>query len=212
MKRIGIIILATAAIVCSCTGQKSTSKLERAIEHALTENLEGPQKVSVLELVKLDSTIFLTEFDRRKDVFEKRIEQNKKFHDDYYRRGLKKNAAIKYDEIHRDYEILNALELVKERMGDSLYLVAYYDYRVKAKVITGRIPKRIFSRIFRRKAQVLEDLYFAVTPDNEVISLSTDHKRLHQSTGLVIPGYSEIIKSETESDSETDSAELMEDE
>ncbi len=208
MKRIGIIILATAAIVCSCTGQKSTSKLERAIEHALTENLEGSQKVSVLEVVKLDSTIFLTEFDRRKDVFEKRIEQNKKFHDDYYRRGLKKNAAIKYDEIHRDYEILEALQAVKEKMGNSLHKVAYYDYRVKAEVITGIAPKRIIKRIIRRKAQILEDIYVAVTPDNEVLSLSTDYSKLHQATGLVIPGYKEIIKS----DSDSDATELLEDE
>ena len=69
----------------------------------------------------MDSTIFLTEFNRRISVFEMRIEQNKKFHDDYYRRGLKKNAAIKYDEIHRDYEILDTLQIVKQRIRFPLY-------------------------------------------------------------------------------------------
>jgi hypothetical protein len=135
-------------------------------------------------------------------VFETRIEQNKKFHDDYYRRGLKKNAAIKYDEIYKDYEILDTLRIVKERMGDSLYMVAYYDYRVRAEVKTGGIIRRII----RKKSQILDDLYFAITPDNEILSMSTDRRTLHYATGFVIPGYSEIIKAES------DSTEVIQDE
>ncbi len=197
MKRIGIIILATAAIVSSCSllEKKSPSKLEKAIEKEITESLDGHQKCSVIELEKLDSTMFITEFDRRIKVFETRIEQNKKFHDDYYRRGLKQNAAIKYDEIYRDYEILDTLQIIKERMGDSLYMVAYYDYRVKAEVKMGGIVRRIV----RRKSQILDNLYFAITPDNKVLSMSTDRKTLHYTTGFAIPGYSGIIKAESDS-------------
>lgn len=204
MKRIGIIILATAAIVSSCSllGKKSPSKLEEVIENEISKSLDGHHKCSVIELEKLDSTIFITEFDRRIKVFETRIEQNKKFHDDYYRRGLKKNAAIKYDEIYRDYEILDTLRIVKERMGDSLYMVAYYDYRVRAEVKTGGIVRRII----RRKSQILDDLYFAITPDNEILSMSTNRRTLHYATGFVIPGYSEIIKAES------DSTEVIQDE
>jgi tRNA A37 N6-isopentenylltransferase MiaA len=95
MKRIGIIILATSVIICSCSRQeKPQTSLEKAIEKGLVESLSRPAKCSIIEIEKLDSTIFLTEFNRRTSVFEMRIEQNKKFHDDYYRRGLKKNAAI----------------------------------------------------------------------------------------------------------------------
>ena len=195
MKRIGIIILATSVIICSCSRQeKPQTSLEKAIEKGLVESLCRPAKCSIIEIEKLDSTIFLTEFNRRTSVFEMRIEQNKKFHDDYYRRGLKKNAAIKYDEIHRDYEILDTLQIVKQRMGDSLYMIAYYDYRVKAEVLAGRKLGRIVRKIIRRKAQILDDVYFAITPDNKVISVNTDYNKLHQATGLVIPGYSEIIK------------------
>lgn len=187
MKRIVIIILAAAAIICSCTSQKSRSGLEKAIEEEITKTLTEPYKFSIIELEKLDSTIFLTEFDRRMNVFEKRIAQNKIFHDDYYQRGLKKNASIKYDEILKDYEIIAILQAVKERMGDSVYMVAYSDYRVKAEVIINN------------KAQMLENVYFAITPDNKVLSTSTDRRKLHQATGLVIPGYSEIIKTEPSS-------------
>ena len=199
MKRIGIIILAAAAVISSCTGKKSVSSLEKAIEEEIINTLDGAYDFSIIELEKLDSTLFLTEFNRRINVFEMRIEANKKFLDDYFRRGLKKNAALKYDEIYKNYDILEALHAIKDRMGDSLYMVAYYDYRVKAQIKTGGIVRKTIGRVLKRNAQVLDDIYLAITPDNRVVSMNTDRKKLHQSTGLVIPGYSEIIKSESNS-------------
>ncbi len=52
MKRIGIIILAAAAIISSCTGKKSVSSLEKAIEEEIINTLDGAYDFSIIELEK----------------------------------------------------------------------------------------------------------------------------------------------------------------
>ncbi len=104
-----------------------------------------------------------------------RIEANKKFLDDYFRRGLKKNAALKYDEIYKDYDILEALHAIKDRMGDSS-IWWHTTTTVKAQIKTGGIVRKTIGRVLKRNAQVLDDIYLAITPDNRVVSMNTDRK------------------------------------
>ena len=81
-------------------------------------------------------------------------------------------------------------EIIGEMMGDDTLKVAYYDYSFtySGKVGQTRVPA--------------QQAYAAVTPDYRVLTCVSDKRDLHKATGLVIPGYKELLDSFKETEEE----------
>lgn len=183
MKRL-IIVAVTAAVVCSCAKEEPKSPLELAIEQKAVESVaDHPYTFKITKLELLDSTTFRTEFERRTKVFQVRFDQNNKLFQRYMKEGLRENAMSKVPIMRKDRNRVAALDSMKTRMGDSIDMIAYYDYLVSADVTVDK------------QTLDFEDVYFAITPDNRILSMTKNKKDLHKATGFAIPGYDLLLKS-----------------
>lgn len=181
MKRLTLILCAALA-VCACT-QKEPDPVAEAIAAELTKDIDQPFDISVHNLQLLDSTTFATEFQRRISIYDIRLNQNTERLEKYIRQGMKKNANLMYDELKKDTKIYNELIGLKEMMGDDTLKIAYYDYSF---TYGGKVGN---SKLSDKQA------YATVTPERKVLTCVSDQRDLHKATGLVIPGYKELLDS-----------------
>ena len=79
---------------------------------------------------------------------------------------------------------------MKEMMGADTLKTAYYDYSY---TYSGKVGGQ---RIAPKKA------FATVTPEGKVITFAAERKELHKATGLVIPGYKELLDSFKETEEE----------
>lgn len=187
MKRI-IFLLALTLTVCSCDKYKDDPVCAAIAQKAMEPYGDQPYKATFDSITLLDSTTLAVEMDRRINAFNMKRQNDELLYIKYFKQSKKKNAARKCDDMSKDDEILKKLNALKEKMGDSLNQVAYYDYKFTATVkLSG-------------KTLQMKDCFATVTPDNEVITLSSDVKSLHKATGKVIPGYLELISDTPEED------------
>jgi len=185
MKHI-IPFIAIVILFCSCGQEASVDPLYAAIEAEAMHSVADPYKFKIVSVEKVDSTVFATELERRMNVYQLKNQQNTKLYKRYMAQGLAANAANKIETIRKDNRILEALGVIHDRMqaNDSLNVICYYDYKVTAKVSV------------KGKSIPFNDVYFSITPDNRVLTMSYEQKKLHKATGLVIPGYREVIDGE----------------
>lgn len=180
-----MMIVALAALsLCACAKKAPEGPVADAIAAELMKDVNEPYKFVFEELTLLDSTTFATEFARRIDVYEIQLNQNAERLEKYTKEGKRKNAEKVFQEYKRGQKILGELEAMRDLMGDDTLKVAYYDYAFSgvAKLSKGR--KKVFDKG-----------YATVTPENRVLTVAGDTKSLHKATGLVIPGYQELLDS-----------------
>lgn len=181
MKRFLILACAVLALA-SCT-PKAADPVADAIVAEMMKDIDQPYKLQITDLKLLDSTTFATEFQRRIGIYDIRLDQNTARLEKYMKEGKRKNATLMFEAIQKDTKIYNELIGMKEMMGDDTLKVAYYDYSYSysGKVGDTKIPPK--------------QAFATVTPDGRVLTFVSDHADLHKATGLVIPGYKELLDS-----------------
>ena len=180
---------ACLALALSACNSKQ-GPLESAIAEALTRDIDKPCNIKVRDVQKLDSTTFITEFKRRINIYEIRLDQNTARLEKYIKEGKKTNATKVFGELQRDTKIYNELLGLKEMMADDTLKTAYYDYTF---VYHGKVGDQ---RISATRA------YCTITPDGRVLTYGPEQKVIHKGTGIVIPGYQELLDSFKEKDEE----------
>ena len=182
MKRI-IVLACVGLALASCTQKKEMDPVSQAIVAEMMKDVEQPYDIQITDLKLLDSTTFAVEFERRIGIYDTRLDQNTARMEKYMREGKKKNASLMFEALQKDTKIYNELNAMKEMMADDTLNTAYYDYSYtySGKVGDTRIaPKQAFA---------------TVTPDYRVLTYVSDQRDLHKATGLVIPGYKELLDS-----------------
>lgn len=183
MKKVFLLALA-ALMVCACAKKGPEGPVADAISSELMKDVNEPYQFEFHELTLLDSTDFATEFARRIDVYEIQLNQNAARLEKYTREGKRKNAEKVFQEYKRGQKILNELEAMRDLMGDDTLNVAYYDYAFSGEAKLSKGRKKVFDKGFA-----------TVTPDFRVLTVAGAQKDLHKATGLVIPGYQELLDS-----------------
>jgi hypothetical protein len=190
MKR--LLVLTCAVLALAACSQKKADPVADAIATEMMKGVEQPYSLHISDLKLLDSTTFATEFQRRIGIYETRLDQNAARLEKYMQQGMKKNASLMFEALQKDTKIYNELITMKEMMGDDTLKVAYYDYSY---TYSGKVGK---TRVPAQPA------YATVTPDYRVLTYVSDKRDLHKATGLVIPGYKELLDSFKESEEETE--------
>ena len=177
------VLFALLACVLTACAQKPVDPVVEAIVEAMMKDIDQPYDIQVTNLQRLDSTTFATEFQRRISIYDIRLDQNTARLERFIRDGMKKNATVTFEALQRDTKIYNELNALKEMMGDDTLKTAYYDYAYtySGKVGNQRIPSK--------------NAFATVTPDGRVLTFASDRKDIHKATGLVIPGYRELLDS-----------------
>ena len=184
MKRFAIFLLPLLFALAAGCSEKAPNPLEDALGAYILQGEEGTFRLYNIE--KIDSTTFRTEFERRQNVFELKVREETRLYDSYVAQGKPKNAARHSDAILRTYEVMAGLDSLKAVMEGRLDDIAYYDY--------------VFSGTAETKDKIIElaEYYVSMTPELEVITLSSDRKDLHKAGGRAIPGYLQMLGRESE--------------
>ena len=175
-----LILAATALSLAACTSQKDPYQV--SLENAIVEQLGEGTKVKIESFQRIDSTTFGKELAYRRKVFDLRLAQNVKLLDKYNRQGLPNSAQGKRGAILHDHEVIDGLAQMAETLGDTLDMIAYYDYK-----FTGRVSLNGSKAEYR-------DYYAVITPDGKVYNIDSNLKTLHKPMGHVIPGYVELVQ------------------
>lgn len=183
MKKLLIVLLA-ALTLGACTEKGPSGPVADAISAELMKDVNEPWTFAFNSLVLVDSTTFATEYARRINVYEIQLEQNAARIEKYTRQGKRKNVEKVFSEYKRGQKILGELEAMRELMGEDTANVAYYDYAFSG---TAKLPKG--------RKKVFDKGFATVTPDGRVLTVAGDPKDLHKATGLVLPGYQELLDS-----------------
>lgn len=173
-------------IAAACAQTSAPGPVETALINKIAESVSPDAVITIDNLEKVDSTTFGTELERRIHVFTVRHERNENFYQKYKSEGKRKNAALKKEAMEKDILVLEGLNKIAERMGDSLNVVAYYDYK--------------FSGCAETETQrtVFQDYYASITPDCQIMSMGSSNRGLHKALGRVIPGYLDLIGKDLE--------------
>lgn len=175
-----------AVLVLAACQSRPVDPVEQALRDKVTETMNGDAtRIRIYDLERIDSTTWREELERRRHVFELRLKQNEEYYWQYRSQGLPKNAAIKKAEMEKDRRVLDGLDAIGRELADSLDCVAYYDYSF-AVYASGR-----------ETTLNLDQAYATITPYAQVFSLSEDRRELHKTTGHLLPGYVDLVASET---------------
>lgn len=170
------------ALASSC-GQ-APDPLQEALGAYLLQGQEGTFRLYSIE--KIDSTTFRTEFERRENVYNLKIQEETRLYESYVLQRKPKNAARHWDAIQRTHEVMAGLDSLKAGMEGRLDEIAYYDY-----VFSGRADTE------SRYAEY-QSAYASITPALEVIIVSSERKDLHKAGGRAIPGYLQMLGKDVE--------------
>ena len=167
-------------VIAAGCAEKAPDPLQEPLGAYILQGQEGTFRLYRIE--KVDSTTFRTEFERRQNVFDLKLQAETRLYNDYVRQNKPKNAARHWDAIQRTREVMNGLDSLKAVLDGRLDEVAYYDY-----VFSGRVD------LGSRYAEYPE-AYASITPAREVITVTTERKDLHKAGGRAIPGYLQMLK------------------
>lgn len=182
IRHIATICLCCAALLGSCGGGKPVlSDTQKAVVAALSEDFEGEMDFQFDTFEKIDSTAMGTEVDRRIEAFTQVLLQNYRLYNGYVAANKNKNAAKKQKSIELDTDMLKLLQEYKAALGDDSLKVAYYDYKFSGRGVENGVT------------HIYKETYAAITPEGEVVAVSSSLKNLHTATGKVIPGYSALL-------------------
>lgn len=181
-----IALFAAALLMASCS-DKAPDPVEEAIVREIMSMDEAFTKVLVKSgIVKVDSTTFRTELQRRKDAFDHKIKVESDLIVKYSAQNKRNNAERKRKALIRDYEIVRGLDSLENVLGARLDDVAYYEY-----VFTAEASNE-------EKRMTFKDAYAAVTPDGRPLGVASSSKDLHKRMGIAIPGYLEVLHGDAE--------------
>lgn len=184
MKHIAKFLLPLLFVLAAGCSEKAPNPLEEALGKYILQGQEGSFHLYGIE--KIDSTTFRTEFERRQNVFDLKLREETKLYDSYVAQGKPKNAARHSDAILRTREVMAGLDSLKAVMEGRLDEIAYYDYVFSGKAETDD------------KIIELTEHYVSMTPELEIIALSSDRKDLHKAGGRAIPGYLQMLGKDSE--------------
>lgn len=178
-------VLLALAIICTACSSNQKSPVEAALEARVAENMEAEaiNMTYYQHPVKIDSTTIGEELDRRKKLFEKKIEVQSVQLIRLLNEGKKNNAEMRQESIRKSYSIISSIDSLAVELKDVLNDVAYYDYS--------------FSGVAKsqgHKDMEMKDAWFSITPGMNIIALTNDKSDLHKAGGWSIPGYYEILK------------------
>ena len=162
--------------------------LQEALGAYILQDKEGTFQLYSIE--KIDSTTFRTEFERRKQVFDRKIEQESVLYGSYVMQRMPKNAARHLEALQRTAAASKSLDSLKACLEDRLDEIAYYDYVFTATAV-GKEGSTDFV-----------DTYASITPGLEVIVATPDRRDLHKYGGRAIPGYLQMLGQDTDLEEE----------
>lgn len=172
---------AAAAVLASCAGPAPADPVAEAIGRVVRAETRVPVHVDNARVT--DSTTFEVELDRRRRIQELKIYQDSAYREKYLAKGMRTNARRKAAAIDKSRRIICGLDSIRASMGAGAGRVAYYDYVFDYCTADGK-----GGRTKPRQA------YATVSPDGRVLTWSPDRRDIHKRTGLVIPGYAELLE------------------
>lgn len=175
-------VLALCAFLSVSCSQAPKDPMELTLRAEIEHLTEAGAKVLLNSFELVDSTSLGEEIDYRIKVFNIKLDQDRKFREQYKKEGRPVNEAKKVEAIANDERVIAGLEAMKIAMADSLGTIVFRDYRFSGKAVSSE------------NETVFEDYYAAISPEGEVLALEPSQKGLHKSLGRVIPGYTELIK------------------
>ncbi len=179
-------VMLTAAVLCCGCSRQAPSALETAILARVAQQAgTDPASVHLGKVECVDSSTFRAEVARRREVFSFKLEQDSKLYERYRVERKMNNASAKFAAMQKDIRVLASLDSLEQSLSARLDEIAFYDYRFSA---TGKMPDG-------GRLEVPE-MYIALTPDAQVVSMAGDRKALRKGTGRVIPGYLELFGAE----------------
>ena len=170
-----ILLLCVLAVGCA----KTPDPVQEALNAYILKDQEGTFRLYNIE--KVDSTTFRTEFERRQNVFDLKLQEETKLYENYALQRKMKNAERHWDAIQRTHEVIKGLDSLRASMEGRMDEIAYYDY-----VFSGRAETGDAATEFR-------DTWFSITPALEIITMTAERKDLHKAGGRAIPGYLKML-------------------
>ncbi|MBN1989403.1 MAG: hypothetical protein JW783_08410 [Bacteroidales bacterium] len=190
-KTIGLIVAVTmicGGILLSCTKKQTRDDLVRNnAEQYLKENMNDPESYEFVKLELIDSVLYKDNIEYRRQMFENRLENEKKMLTFKEEVRLTSPSMYSDDEINRhkneiskDERIIAAIDSIEISLGNKVNEVASYTY--------------IFS--FRGKnelgAKTINVYYLQTTPDLNVKNLTTEKSKIIVNPSD-FPGYLDIL-------------------
>ncbi len=178
MKNTARLLLLLGILAAGCA-KKAPDPVEEALSAYILRGQQGTFLVYTLE--KIDSTTFRTEFEHRQNVFERKLQEETKLFENYYFQNKKKNADRHWEAMERTREAIKGLDSLRSALAGRMDEIAYYDY-----VFSGRAETADAATEFK-------DTYVCMTPELEIIAMTTERRDLHKAGGRAIPGYRQML-------------------
>lgn len=176
-------LLPAMALLAGCAG--GGDPVEAALRAKIADQIGDPSaKVSIYKIEKTGQATLGEELKRRKDVFQLQARQNGRLYEEYMSKGKPRNAMLKLEAIDKAQRILLQLDSLEEAYADQLDSIIFFDYKFSGKAST------------KDSRFDLSEAYASITPDFRVLSVSTDARDIHKSTGRAIPGYLSLFGGE----------------
>ena len=177
-------MIVTALVVVTSCNNKAPDPVAAAIEASAMQGTESDYTFRFTSLAKIDSTTFRTEFEHRKDVFRLKQQTEEKLYLRYVNEHKPKTAESHRQAMEKAKANLELMDYLESEMAGRLDDVAYYDY--------------VFSGYSQTKEArtTYDNVYVTITPDYEVLTMTSNQKDMHKGTGRVIPGYIEGVSAE----------------
>ena len=186
MRSITKVLILSLLCVLSAGCKEEPDPLQDALGAYILRGQEGTFRLFSIE--KIDSTSFRTEFERRQNVFDLKLQEETRLYNNYVLQRKPKNAVRPWDAMQRTREVMKGLDSLRTVMEDRMDEIAYYDY-----VFSGRADTDTRYTEF-------QDAYASISPSLEVISLTLERKDLHKAGGRAIPGYLQMLGQTSEED------------
>ncbi|MCR4860620.1 MAG: hypothetical protein K5910_08165 [Bacteroidales bacterium] len=183
MKNLARFLMLSLLCVFASGCKEEPDPLRDALGSYILGGREGSFRLYSIE--KIDSTSFRTEFERRQNVFDLKLQEETKLYENYTFQRKPKNAARHWEAIRRTQEVIKGLDSLKAGFEGRLDEIAYYDYVFSGRAVTDD------------NYAEFTDAYASITPAFEVISLTSERKDLHKAGGRAIPGYLQMLGKES---------------
>lgn len=177
MKNTAKLLLLLGLLAAGCA--KAPDPVEESLAAYILRGREGSFRLYSLE--KIDSTTFRTEFEHRQNVFDLKLQEETRLFENYYFQNKKKNADRHWEAMERTREAIKGLDSLRSALAGRMDEIAYYDY-----VFSGRAETADAATEFK-------DTYVCMTPELEIIAMTTERRDLHKAGGRAIPGYRQML-------------------
>ena len=178
MKNTAKLLLLLGLLAAGCA-KKAPDPVEESLAAYILRGREGSFRLYSLE--KIDSTTFRTEFEHRQNVFDLKLQEETRLFENYYFQNKKKNADRHWEAMERTREAIKGLDSLRSALAGRMDEIAYYDY-----VFSGRAETADAATEFK-------DTYVCMTPELEIIAMTTERRDLHKAGGRAIPGYRQML-------------------